>query len=216
MPSTSSSKTSRPTSTPKPGHAPPRYATKRPKNLRTLGPAVTRLAHGLGWIPHPWQVRLWDLALTIDESGTGWRYPTIIVTTPRRSGKTRGVSAAMIHRGLTFPGSRTYYTAQTGQDARDWFRDAVAELGSTPLAGRYTIRRAAGSESITWPNAASLRVFSPQPDALHGKDTDLVIVDESWAFTLDRGRALVQAISPTQLTRPWGQMWWPSTAGDDG
>ncbi len=176
---------------------------------------MTRLAHALGWVPHPWQITLWDLALTINEAGTGWQYPTVIVTTPRRSGKTRAVSAAMVHRGLTFPKSRTFYTAQTGQDARDWWRDAVAELGGTPLAGRFSLRRSAGSEAITWPNGSSLRVFSPQPDALHGKDTDLVIVDESWAFSSDRGRALVQAISPTQLTRPWGQMWWPSTAGDE-
>ncbi len=176
---------------------------------------MTRLAHGLGWIPHPWQTQLWDLALTLNAEGTGWQYPTVIVTTPRRSGKTRAVSAAMIHRGLTFPKSRTFYTAQTGQDARDWWRDAVAELGGTPLAGRFDLRRSAGSESITWPNGSTLRVFSPQPDALHGKDTDLVIVDEAWAFTPDRGRALVQAISPTQLTRPFGQIWWPSTAGDE-
>jgi hypothetical protein len=67
---------------------------------------------------------------------------------------------------------------------------------------------------LTWHNGSTFRPFSPQPDALHGKATDNVTVDESWSFTLERAEALTQAISPTQLTRPWRQLWYPSTAGD--
>ena len=60
-----------------------------------------------------------------------------------------------------------------------------------------------------------VRPFPPQPDSLHGKTSDLVVIDEAWAFDLVRGRAIDQAIVPTQATKPNAQVWKLSTAGDD-
>jgi hypothetical protein len=60
-----------------------------------------------------------------------------------------------------------------------------------------------------------VRPFPPLPDALHGKTSDLVVVDEAWSFDPMRGRALDQAIIPTQATKPSAQVWKLSTAGDD-
>jgi hypothetical protein len=44
--------------------------------------------------------------------------------------------------------------------------------------------------------------------------SDLVVVDECWAFDLLRGQAVDQAVVPTQATRPNAQVWKVSTAGD--
>jgi hypothetical protein len=49
---------------------------------------------------------------------------------------------------------------------------------------------------------------------LHSKISDLVVVDEPWAFDQVRGRQLDQAIIPTQATKPNAQVWKVSTAGD--
>ena len=53
------------------------------------------------------------------------------------------------------------------------------------------------------------------PDSLHSKTSDLVVVDEAWAHDILRGRAIDQAIVPTQATKPNAQVWKLSTAGDD-
>ena len=77
------------------------------------------------------------------------------------------------------------------------------------------MRRAAGSEHIKWlPSGGLIRPFPPTPDGLHGKTSDLVVVDEPWAFDMVRGGQLDQAIVPTQATRPNAQVWKVSTAGD--
>lgn len=201
---------------PGPGQAPPLFHTRPDPACRSLAAGAFRTADALGIRLMPWQRRALRLALTVDQSGTGWRYATVVVTTPRRAGKTTTTWVANVHRGLAFPGARCFYTAQTGQDARDFYREALETLMPSPLAAaiRGRPRMAAGSEAITWRNGSIFRPFSPQPDALHGKATDLVTVDESWSYTLERAEALTQAISPTQLTRPWRQLWYPSTAGD--
>jgi hypothetical protein len=59
------------------------------------------------------------------------------------------------------------------------------------------------------------RPFNPTAEGLHGKTSDLVIVDEAWAFDPIRGRELDAAIVPTQATRPGAQVWKISTAGTD-
>lgn len=192
---------------------PPAYLTSRDDNLPTLGPAAAKLARACGWSLMPAQRQVLDLALTLNAQRNGWRYSTVIVTKPRRGGKTRAVDVALVHRGLAFPRSRSWYTAQTGQDARDHWRDLVEDLSRSPLRSRFSTRRSAGSESMQWRNGSTLRVFSPQPDALHGKDNDCTVIDEGWAFTQQRGRELLQAIGPGQSTRQWRQLWLPSTAG---
>lgn len=196
--------------------APALYATEPDPACRTLAPAAFRVATAMGLDLMPWQRDALRLALTVDESGTGWRYPQVIVTTPRRAGKTTTTLVLNVHRGLAFPNSRAWYTAQTGQDARDFYRESVAQIARGPLAGAMLKpRMAAGSEMVRWRNGSTFRPFSPQPDALHGKDTDVVTVDESWSYAMERATELVQAISPTQLTRPWRQLIYPSTAGTE-
>jgi len=138
------------------------------------------------------------------------------VSVQRQAGKTLLVGALEEHRALTVRDSRVWHTAQTGRDAADWLRDEhVPQLASGPLAGRYKTRMAQGAESVRWPGASGgiLRVFPPTRDALHGKQSDLVTLDEAWSLSARRGAELLQAIAPTQATRPGAQVLIVSAAG---
>jgi len=110
---------------------------------------------------------------------------------------------------------RAWYTAQSGQDARDVWREWEKTLSSR-MPNRWKFRQSNGEETATWPATGSfIRTFPPKPDALHGKQSDFVALDEVWDYTLTDGKAITQAVVPTQATRPRRQLWIVSTAGDE-
>jgi hypothetical protein len=163
----------------------------------------------------PWQRLVADIGTEVDADGLP-RYPVVVVTVPRQSGKTTLLRALAVHRLLTTADASVWLTAQRRNDARDTWSQAVRLVERSRLAGAVTVRRTNGSEALSVPRTGSeFRVFAPAEDALHGKTTDLVCVDEGWAFTAERGAQLMQAIVPTQATRPHAQVWIVSTAGTD-
>lgn len=166
----------------------------------------------------PWQTAALDVGLEVDPATGLLAYSTVLVIVPRQAGKTFLVGVAGEHRCLSRRDARVWLTAQTGKDASDWMRDEHVPLmeGADALAGKWTKRMAAGSESVRWPDLGSIfRVFPPTRDALHGKQSDLVFVDEAWAHSLDVGEQVLTAIGPTQATRPGAQIWILSAQGDD-
>jgi hypothetical protein len=161
----------------------------------------------------PWQEYVADVLGEVDADGR-YCYKFGIITVPRQSGKTTLDGALMDHRALVIPRARVWFTMQSGKDAVDWLINEhwpiVAGFGR-----EVQLRRAAGSEHIRWRRSSGLiRPFPPTPDGLHSKISDLVVVDECWAFDLQRGRDIDQAIVPTQATRPNAQVVKVSTAGD--
>ena len=174
---------------------------------------MAALAEAFGKPLMPWQRYTFDVGLEIDADGR-FAYQLVIVTVPRQSGKTTGFGVVMDHRALIIPAARVWFTQQSGKDAVDWLINEHWPL-LAPLGGHVHLRRAAGSEHIRWRHSNGLiRPFPPTPDGLHGKTSDLVVVDEPWAFDLTRGQQLDQAIVPTQATKPNAQTWKVSTAGD--
>jgi hypothetical protein len=161
----------------------------------------------------PWQQYVCDVALEVDDQGR-FAYHLVVVTVPRQSGKSLTFGLVMDHRALIVPRGRVWFTQQSGKHAVDWLINEHWPL----LAGfvpKVQLRRAAGSEHIKWvPSGGLIRPFPPTPDGLHSKVSDLVVVDEPWAFDLVRGQQLDQAIVPTMATRPNAQTWKVSTAGD--
>lgn len=165
----------------------------------------------------PWQTRVNAVANEIVPDGDGWRfrYGVVVVTTPRRSGKTTLLGGNQVHRCLKLDDYRCWYTAQSGQDARDQWREWQGTI-SAAMPGRWKYRHSNGEETATWPATRSfIRTFPPTPDALHGKATDFPALDEVWSLTLTQGAALTQAVVPTMATRPHSQLWVLSTAGDE-
>jgi len=167
----------------------------------------------------PWQRYVLEVGTEVDPATGLFAYSTVGLTVPRQSGKTTAAGALCEHRTVSAPRSRVWFTAQTREVARDWLLNEHAPgVQLSPLEPYAKVRRAQGSEGITYPHGGMFRIFAPLPAALHSKQSDLVVVDEAWAFDLERGRQLDQAIVPTQATRsapPGAQVWKVSTAGDE-
>jgi hypothetical protein len=154
-----------------------------------------------------------DVALEVDDQGR-FCYQLVLVTVSRQAGKSTLFGAVLDHRALIVPRARCWFTQQSGKHAVDWLINEHWPLLG-PFVPKVHLRRAAGSEHIKWlPSGGLIRPFPPTPDGLHGKTSDLVVIDEPWSFDLVRGHQLDQAVVPTQATKPNAQVWKLSTAGD--
>jgi hypothetical protein len=162
----------------------------------------------------PWQRQASDL---LNEHTGGVRaHPFTVVTIQRQAGKTTWLLAEALDRCLFGgPFRRVWYTAQNGQYAREKWSELVAELTApgAPLRRQVQAKLTNGTERLIFPNGSTFRPFPPTKDALHSMQSDLVIVDEAWRHDATRGAELMQAIGPTQATRPGAQVVVVSTAG---
>jgi hypothetical protein len=192
----------------------PTWATERSFDRQTLGTGAGVLARRMHRPLMPHQQYVADVLGEYDDHGQ-LCYQAGLVTLPRQSGKTVLFSVIAEQRAMTWRDARCWFTMQTGQDARDWFlNEHLPLLGD--FGGEVRAYRGAGTERVAWARSGGMfRPFPPTPDALHGKTADLVVVDETWAFDLPRGRELDQAIIPTMATRPNAQVLKLSTAGTD-
>lgn len=194
--------------------ATPRFHTPRDPSRRTLGGKAAKLASALGVPFMPWQRMAADVALEVDEHGAFY-YHDVVITVPRQSGKTTETLALGFHRLLTTPGGKIWYTAQTGQSARERFLQELAPRVRAALPGVTVLKQGAGDTRLTVPSIGSqMRPHPPTDKYLHGEQSDLNLIDEPWAFSEVQGDALMQAIIPTQNTRPNAQTIFLSTMGD--
>ena len=195
---------------------PPRYSTPRNPEHRTLGPGVDLLAQqvwGVGL--YPWQQQVVDTALEVDADGR-WVHRVVVVTVPRRAGKTRLTQAVGLHRAASKPGAFSWMTAQDQKSAAEKFRlELLPQLQASALGPHLSARTAAGSERVTVNGRGTLKLFAPSPEAMHGFDADAVVIDEAWAFTMERGQQLETAAMPTGLTRAGQFQFWIVSAGGD-
>ena len=197
----------------------PRHHTARNPHRDTLGPEVAELAEKLGRTPMPWQREMWDVICEIDPATGLFWYTDGVCTVQRQAGKTDAFGTLATHRCLSVPAARAWLTQQQGKDASTWMREAWHEAMPSAWTARGHVEKSlrAGSEGIYFPATRSrFQVFAPKKDAMHGKQSDLTIVDEAWAHDAEKGLELDQAIDPTQATRPGAQTIIASTMGDDG
>lgn len=196
----------------------PRYMTRRDPALRSYGPNIAKVSELLGRPFMPWQHQAADLIGAITGDGR-FRYPLVVMTVQRQAGKTAMNLATAVQR-CTLPTQKAWYTAQTGTDARDKFVEMVDEAEAvnggrpSPLRRFWVSKRAAGNTRMIFKNGSVFRPHPPTVDSLHGKQSDLNLIDEGWSFTEPEGAALLQAITPTQATRRAAQTIILSTAGD--
>lgn len=196
-----------------PAVVPPRYATPRDVSAPTYGGKVALLGTAMGLPLMPWQRTVADTALELGPNGH-YRYSTVVLTVPRQSGKTSLLRPVLAHRALTIDRAQLWITAQLRQDARDTWADTCDLIQDSPLGQLTKRRNTNGGECLTFANSSRLRLFNAGSDkALHGKQSDLVFIDEAFAFGEEQGDAILQAVLPTQATRPGAQTWIVSTAG---
>ena len=195
-------------------NAVPRFHTPRDPSRPTLGGKVARVSALLGRPLMPWQRRAADVALELDSRGR-FRYKRVVITVPRQSGKTALILALGLHRVLTTPKGKIWYTAQTGQIARERFLGDMAGDAEKLLAPAINVKRGAGDTRLNFPALESqFRPHPPNDTYLHSEQSDLNVLDEPWAFSEVQGDGLIQAIQPTQNTRPNAQTIYLSTMGD--
>lgn len=192
-----------------------RYATAPTPGAAHETRTVGIMARTLGTPLMPWQKQVARVVTERREDGRGWRYPTVVLTVPRQSGKTTLMRAIMAQRTLRYPGVRAYYTAQTGKDARDRWTD-LADAVEKTCPALVDIKKGAGAECVRWRNGGGqVRVFAPTLDAIHGATPHLVMLDEAFALDEERGAFLMGAINGSQVTLgAERQTWIVSTAGD--
>lgn len=191
----------------------PKFATERDHRFPSRGPRQARFSEV--WLRSslmPAQRMILDVAGELGEDGLP-RYPLVVVPLQRRGGKSHLAMARKGERCFSVPGFRSWYTAQSGGDARDAFLKFGELVEPTPLGKIVRTLVGNGREVMRFPNGSTLRPHPPTDTALHGKESDDNDVDEAWAFSEAEGRALLQAISPTQLTRPGAQTWILSAGG---
>ncbi len=164
----------------------------------------------------PWQQMVWDVGLEILPDGRP-AYREVWFTTPRQSGKTEELLTVEVHRSVMWhrQPQRTFYSAQTGQDARKkLLEDQAPLIENSPLkAAVKRIYTAAGAEAIIFKTGSRIDIMASGEAAGHGKTTDLGILDEVFADQDDRRE---QATKPSMATRPEAQLWGASTAGHQG
>lgn len=193
---------------------PPKFATPRNLDRPTRGPLQGEFARiWLGKPLFPYQQYIADVAGELNPDGTP-AHKLVVVTMQRQAGKSHLCMARAGERCLSCRNFRSFYTAQTGGDAQDQFLKFNQEIVvGSPLEPLTKVRHGNGRADMTFPNGSTIRPMPPTAGAGHGKQSDLYDVDEAWAFTRDEGKAIMQAVAPTQLTRPNAQTWVWSAGG---
>ena len=196
-------------------------ATPRWSHLPTPGAehelrAVRMVAKALGKSLLPWQE--WVVRVGTEKLPNGrYRFPEFLLTVPRQSGKTLLITCVLIARGMMCPGRRSFYTAQTGKDGSNRWKDMAALVANSPFKDEFQIRYGIGSQSITFSrNLSRLEPFAPTPTSLHGYTPHDVALDEIFSFDGVQGNDLMGAIKPAQQTLKDRQLIMLSTAGHMG
>lgn len=198
---------------PAPPERPPRWATPRSVERRSLGGLFDEVASVCGVMLFLWQRLVADVALEVDPLTRALRYRTVGVSVARQNGKTLLV-VIRIALELIRPNRTVVYTAQDRNYARrQWekhcdllwsipaFRQEVVPNGYVKANGRETLKMRNGSEYI---------IVTPNEDAARSLTVDLAIIDEAYA---QRSMAVVGGLTPTMVTRPSAQLWVLSNAG---
>lgn len=194
--------------------APPTYATPRDPKASTRGGRTGVIAAALGTPLMPWQQYVADVALERDPTDPArWRYPVVVITVPRQSGKTTLLRAMAVERAISAPHQLIFATAQTGKDAGERWKDMVSRVEQSALRSKIRVYKGAGAMSMILPNGSQVRSFAPTPKSIHGYTPHMVMIDEAWAFDAAQGEDLMAAIRPSQITLRDRQLVIVSTAG---
>jgi phage terminase large subunit-like protein len=169
---------------------------------------------------HPHQRQIVDVAGELLPDGTP-AYSEVAVVMPRRGGKTVTVLARLLEQLRRDAGARAFYTAQGAEEATKVLRDEWAPIiQQSPLKKVMRFRMARGDAGmfvqVGKQQLGRAEIFTPNASALHGRDADLVVVDEAWFFDADRGADIDAGIRPARWARPASQLWYVSAGGTEG
>lgn len=192
----------------------PRFITAWPDKNNGVGSKIVKVANWLGTPSMPWQ-ELGSHVVGQRRADGRPQWSLIIISVPRQAGKTTKSNAIQLHKALSLKGAKVWYTADNGQKARAKWLELVDAVQASPFRAPFVkALKTNGSEAIKIPSMRSqIRPHPPTEDSLHSEQSDLNIIDEAWSFDEVEAEALMQAITPTQATRPHRQTIIISTMG---
>jgi hypothetical protein len=185
----------------------PRWGTPRDDRYETNGERVAELALRFGVEMFEWQRLVADAALEKDDTGR-YRYRTVGANVGRQNGKTL-LAALRIALELDEPGRHVAFTAQDRHNAKGHWQEHCSLIQHSGMPIKRMIR-GSGSEKLEMENGSTYSIFTPTGTGARGMTLDLVIIDEC----LSHDFSLLGAVEPTMATRPNGQLWLLSNAGD--
>lgn len=177
------------------------------------------VAHMLGYTLIPWQQYVAQVATEIDPDTGSYYYDTVVLTTPRQCGKSALVDASSTYNASLGQRRRIVYAAQTGKDSEDHFKEYYEQLTKSRLRQKVAKGRFSnGNMNVTFSNGSIITPMAMTKVAGHGKQMDLVTIDEAFSLTLEQGNSIMDAIVPTMNTRlkatgVTAQRWITSTEG---
>lgn len=201
------------------GLVPLRGGTRPDESRRNLGARMAAVAAMLGTPLLPWQRYVADVATEIDETTGSFRYDHVVLSTPRQCGKSALVDVNSTFNSSLGPGRRVVYAAQTGKDAEDHFKAYTDLLSKSRLRQKVNrCRFSNGNMSALFANGSTIAPMAMTKVAGHGKQMDLITIDEAFSLTKEAGDTIHDAILPTMNTRlkhtgVTAQRWTTSTEG---
>lgn len=198
---------------------PLRGGTRPDGSRRNLGARMAAVAAMLGTPLLPWQRYVADVATEIDEATGSFRYDHVVLSTPRQCGKSALVDVNSTFNASLGPSRRIVYAAQTGKDAEDHFKAFTDLLSKSRLRQKVNrCRFSNGNMSAAFANGSTIAPMAMTKVAGHGKQMDLITIDEAFSLTKEAGDTINDAILPTMNTRlkhtgVTAQRWTTSTEG---
>lgn len=175
---------------------------------------VEKVASALGTPLLPWQRYVARVATEIDQATGVYRYPTVLITVPRQSGKTTLIRAILIARVLKYRRRSFAIFAQTGKGARQRLMDVADQVEDAIFARLMKINRGQTNPSITCTKTKSkVLSFAPTAESTHGWTFDGTLIDELFSFEEDQAEQVMGAIIPAMSTKPHQQTFLVSTKG---
>ena len=196
-----------------------RGGTLPDESRRNMGARVAAVAAMLGTPLLPWQQYVADVATEIDETSGSFRYDHVVLSTPRQCGKSALVDVYSTFNASLCDARRIVYAAQTGRDAEDHFKAYTDMLGKSRLRQKVKrCRYSNGNMSAAFSNGSTISPMAMTKVAGHGKQMDLITIDEAFSLTKEAGDTINDAILPTMNTRlkhtgVTAQRWTTSTEG---
>lgn len=184
----------------------PRWGTPRSGRVSRVD-ELEQVATAFGIELFGWQRHVAEVALEVDEAGR-FVFRNVGVGVGRQNGKT-ALAALRVAMELQYPGRHVAFTAQDRNMAHEKWREHVALIEASTLDVAKVIY-GSGREHIEMANGSTYSIFTPSGKGARGKTLDLVVIDEALTHTL----ALISAVEPTMATKPDGQLWLLSNAGD--
>jgi phage terminase large subunit-like protein len=194
------------------GRQRPRLESLPPADDDGDGRDAVELARHAGLVLDDWQQYVLRRALAT--RGDRWAAFEVGLIVARQNGKGSLLEALELAGLFLFGAEMILHSAHKFDTSADAFRRILGLIESNPDFDREVrkVIRSHGSESIELKTGQRLRFVARSSGAGRGFAADLVILDEAFNISDDAMASML----PTLSTRPNPQVWYTSTAGDQG